>query len=226
MLFRRSFFTLIEMMIVLIIVSVVGGVVAISVNTAINQQRFRTEVSTILDQLRLAQDLMLTMGDVHLKFEEERESKAIVFWLDFDFPLAPEWEKELKRKHKNLKAIHRVDFKDKGQTPQTRGILDLQFLSGGSVMSQGTLIVSTASTHETESTLTRYICLPGYPTPFLQSNISEEANCSQEINDDSNEQMTRWTRDEIAIYEPPKNEEEKQTPNEIQKGNNVQESKP
>lgn len=205
---RRSHLTLIEMMIVMVIIALVGGVAAININGALKEQRFRTEVSIVLDQLRLAQDLMLILNtDVHLKFAEEKESQAITYWLEFDYPLAPHWEKELKRKHRPLQAIHRVDFKEGQQTPQTRGQLDLKFLSGGSVMSQGTLILSTSSGERDDGGLTRYICLPGYPSPFRGASIKADDDCGVEADASFDEQMTVFTREEIALHASPESKE-------------------
>ena len=178
---------------------------AVNVIGSLNQQRFRTEVSVIMDQLRLAQDLMLILDDnVSLKFAEEKDSKAITYWLDFERTLAPHWEKELKRKHPPLKAIHRVDFKDISQLSQTRGLLDLRFLSGGSVMSKGTLLLSSSSSSSDENAMTQYICLPGNPNPFLKASDKLDDACGKEIDNSFDEQMTIFTMEEAMAHAGPK----------------------
>lgn len=205
--FRRSHFTLIELMIVLTILSVIGGVLVINVNKALFDQRFRTEVSLVVEELRLAQDLMLILGtDVHLKVAEGNDSKEIIYWLEFDYPLPKQWEHVLKRKHKGLTAIHRVDFKDQLQHLETKGQFDIRFMSGGAVMSRGVMMLSTSQEDDPPpDALTRYICLPGYPSPLLPVvDKPDDSACTKTMGKDKDfdDQLTIYTREEIAAHQP------------------------
>lgn len=199
--FRRSHFTLLEIMIVLTILSVIGGLIVINVNKALNEQRFRTEVSLVVDELRLAQDLMLILGtDIHFKVSEAKDSKEIIYWLEFDYPLPKPWEHELKRKHKGLRTIHLVDFHDQLAHEKTKGQFDVRFMSGGMVMSRGVVLLSESSENPPpQNALTRYIVLPGHPSPiFSQSEKPGEIAYSPTSTKESDEQLTHYTRDEIA----------------------------
>jgi len=199
--FRRSHYTLLEIMIVFTILSVIGGLIVINVNKALNEQRFRTEVSLVVDELRLAQDLMLILGtDVHFKVSEGKDSKELLYWLEFDYPLPKQWEHELKRKHKGLRTIHLVDFHDQVTNEHTKGQLDVRFMSGGMVMSRGVMLLSESSENPPpHNALSRYIILPGHPSPiFSQSEKPGQSAYSHNPARESDEQLTHYTRDEIA----------------------------
>ena len=93
---RRVPFTLLEILLVLSLIALIAGLVGISVHKMYISQRFRNEVSLVVDQLRLAQDMMLILDtDVHVIFSEDKagnyntikiesETKLRVDVVDFD----------------------------------------------------------------------------------------------------------------------------------------------
>lgn len=166
---RRAYFTLIEMLLVLGIIAVIGGVVALGVNNAVTQQRFYAEVSVITEKLRLAQDLMLILNsDVHAKFEKRDDS--ITFGIETESALYGGWEIEIKRGVK-LRSIDAVTFGDEENN------IDLKFFSGGTIMSKGVLALSSRGE-------TQYICLPGYPQVITSTTDKERCQVPEERRDD------------------------------------------
>ncbi len=160
--FRRLYFTLLELLVVIAIVGSLAGIIGINVTYAIREQRFRSEVDLVVDQLRLAQDLMLIFHaniNVVVTLTEERNG----FFLELlpKVSLPSPWLKEVSRK-RHLRYIQHFNF-----TGLEREVnqLELKFLSGGSEMSQGVIRLST---HEIDGpgVLTRYIVLPGHPAPI------------------------------------------------------------
>ncbi|QLH36565.1 MAG: type II secretion system protein [Parachlamydiaceae bacterium] len=70
----KRFFTLIELLIVLMVLALASGVIGFSVHRALREQRFKTEVELVADSLRLAQNLMLIMNaDVHVTFKADEK---------------------------------------------------------------------------------------------------------------------------------------------------------
>ena len=69
--------TLLEIMIVIAVIAIATGVIGLGVNKAVVNQQFQTELSILVDELRLAQNLMLILGtDVHLKFKQISNKKS------------------------------------------------------------------------------------------------------------------------------------------------------
>lgn len=174
---ERRHVTLLEILIVMAILALVGGLVSIGINRALADQRFRTEVSLIVDQLRLAQDLMLVLGtDVHVKFAEDKDKSGIKYWLELETELPNEIEREVLRKHSNLKTIRGVFLKDQLAMESVRGEIDVKFLSKGSVMSRGVMRLATSDSEDPpKGTLENYICLPGYPKPIFSTDDKKQA---------------------------------------------------
>ena len=131
---QQRLMTFMEMMVVLAIISLIGGVVAVNINKAMFEQRFRTEVATIVNQLRLAQNLMLILDqDVSIYFKQT-ENKSIDFWLEMQCPAVKGWDRELTRHPPPLKTVAIVDFDgDDNEINKTEGELELRFMSGGTV---------------------------------------------------------------------------------------------
>jgi len=192
---QRRHVTLIEMLIVLVLLSMLAGVVGINVVKAMREQRFRSEVQVVVDQLRLAQDLMLIAGvDVHLKFAQDVDKKGIKFWMEANQELSENWSREVQRPHNNLTTVQYVEFEDFYKLPFESGVIDLRFLSGGSVMSRGVLRLSTSASKKYLGALEKYVCLPGYPAPIVTVNSDEECGKGEE---DKDEALTRYMIEEI-----------------------------
>ncbi|MBA3237016.1 MAG: type II secretion system protein [Parachlamydiaceae bacterium] len=189
----RRYVTLIETMIALAILGLVASVIGINVSKAMQDQRFRTEVALVIDQLRLAQNLMLILNeDVKVHFKEV--NGQIYYGLSFQCPLRSGWDKELTRKPQPLKAIRTVAFKGVGEE-KAPGSLTLKFFSAGIVMSRGTLTLSTARGFNASET--RYVNLPGYPHP-IEGVTNEKSALNQQMQvTRSDEQLTQFIMPEI-----------------------------
>jgi prepilin-type N-terminal cleavage/methylation domain-containing protein len=163
---RKPRLTLIEVMIVLAIVAILAAVTGLNVQGLLQRQRFLTEVELLSGKLRLAQDMMLLLGaNMHVKFQEK--DKKIVVSLDTDATLPPYWEKVVSRSPMTLTEIHSVSFVDRNNPYKEGGEIDLRFLSNGTVMSAGELLLSTHENPYDANAVTRYICLMGTPYPII-----------------------------------------------------------
>lgn len=174
---RRLPVTLLELLVVIAILAMAAGIVMVSINKAVVDQRFRTEVGGIVDTLRLAQDLMLIVGkDVKVVFQETKDHEGIEYWLEMDTILSPNIQKEITKRIHRLKTVKGVFFVDELLTEIHEGRLDVKFLSKGSVMSKGIMRLATSdSEHPPAGTLQSYICLAGYPKPIISSETDEDA---------------------------------------------------
>jgi type II secretory pathway pseudopilin PulG len=174
---RRQFITLLELLIVMGILALISGIVTISINKALIDQRFQTEVDLIVNELRLAQDLMLILGtDVHLNFSEAKDGAGIEYWVKLETILPKNIQKEILRERKPLKTIHGVFLEDQLVTEIKEKHIDIKFLSNGAVMSKGVMLLSTSDKEsQLKGALSKYICLAGYPRPIISSDTKEEA---------------------------------------------------
>lgn len=123
-----------------------GGVVGINVRGAMAEQNFRNDVQTVVEQLRLAQELMLIAdADIEISFKE-----GAMFFRSED-KIDPRIDKRIK-KQIPLRTFSEVTM-DGNPNPQ------IVFMSSGSVMSSGTLVLK--SKNESRS-----ISLRGAPGPI------------------------------------------------------------
>lgn len=205
---RRRYITLFEMMIVLTIVASIAGAVGIRVHKAIFEQQFRSEVSLIVDKLRLAQSLMLILDqDVRVKFIERPNQRGIDYWIEFQCPLSKGWQKELERKPKNLTAVRSVNISP-SDNRHNEGELELKFLSGGSVMTQGVLRLASAE-QSGSGIFERFVCLKGYPHPIFAVADRHANFCSPEINLDN--RITQYTVQEVQAKKPAQSSQPTET---------------
>jgi len=197
---HRRFLTFMEMMVVLAIISLIGGVVAINVSKAMTDQRFRSEVVAVVNQLRLAQSLMLILDqDVSVKFKDDNANKQINYWLEMQCPAIRGWDKELTRRPPPLRTIRVVDFDADSDLPYGKeGELELTFMSGGTVMSRGILRLSTSDSPNQKGAFERYVCLSGSPAP-ISSAMGDVPNvsCLEVLNSEFEGQITQATQQEI-----------------------------
>jgi len=174
--FRRLSVTLLELMVVMAILSIAAGIVAIGISRALVDQRFRTDVSLIVDELRLAQDLMIVLGtDVHVKFGKNDDGEGIKFWLELETELPSNIKSQLITKQHVVKTVRVVYFNDLLEDTEDKEIIDIKFLSGGFVMSKGIMKMAT-SEENNEGVLSNYICLAGYPCPIDSIDNKEKAD--------------------------------------------------
>lgn len=198
---HKRLFTLMETLFVLFLLGLFLGLVGINVNKAVHEQHFRSEVSMVLDTLRVAQYLMLISdNDVHVKFQKKDTSISIE--IQTTCPLPKEWEKLLSTT-KQLNTIHVATFTDhlRNDTPES-GHIDIRFLSSGYVMSQGILRLGTAKSEINYAGLENFICLPGYPTTLVSTEIRpEEPDCYTLVEELTTDKMTSLMADEIRGFQ-------------------------
>lgn len=196
---RRRYVTLLELLIVIAILALVGGLVSIGINRVLTNQRFRTEVSLIVDQLRLAQDLMLILGtDARVVFTSEQNNK-ITFGIELETTISPEIEREILRRKGELKTIKGVFFQDAGSKT---GKIVVRFQSKGAVMSKGLMrLATTGEDHPPPNTLQTFICLAGYPRHIYSEDMEYEkanADCKADIDSANDPELTQDTMSKIS----------------------------
>lgn len=159
------------------------------------EQRFRTEVAQVMDKLRLAQNLMLILNE-DVKVHFKRQANGISCGLSFRCPLSGKgWGKEINREQL-LTAINLITFKGIGKETNNKGDFALEFLSGGMVMSEGILKLSTAKGRLYSDQ--RFVCLPGYPSTLISVSKKPDLSCSL-----TNDRLTQLVVPEIlAKFRP------------------------
>jgi hypothetical protein len=173
--YHRRYVTLLEMMLVIAILSLFAGLIGISVNKALVEQRFRNEVSMVVDELRLAQDLMLILNtDVLVKFVEIKD-QGISCSLVLETRMIDKVKREIDRKPLILKTIKSLSLGNSNSSG-TKGEAELKFISKGAVMSRGIIRLGTADEgRSSTNALESYICLAGYPRTIYSRDNKEIA---------------------------------------------------
>lgn len=197
MIARKFYVTLLEMLIAIAILALIGGLFAMNINYALINQRFHAEVGQVVDELRIAQDLMLVFGtDVHLIFTTDKEKGGIKYYLQLETKIPDQWEKVILRPRKNLKTILGVFFNDLNNPSPTTGQIDIRFLSGGSVMSKGEMRLATSDQdNPPEGVLQSYICFPGHPSPIIS--LDRKPDCKEASDSALDQKLTRDTVDRV-----------------------------
>lgn len=176
MILKRRFLTMVELLITLMILALFVGLIGIKADKALREQRFRSEVAMVVDELRFAQNLMLILNaDVHLMFSPQ-EQGSITMWLELGDSVSPQKVAEFRHPPKRLRAIRYVGKKELSSTEnnskEEQGKLDFRFLSRGEVMTKGFIVLSTSQSLNEKGVLKRYVPLPGYPSPI--SSVPEQ----------------------------------------------------
>ncbi len=161
----RRYVTLFEILIVMTIIALISGIVAVSLDKAVVDQRFRNEMSMIVDDLRLAQDLMMILGaDVRVKFTENKGNKGIKYQFETETKINSSLQNLVLNKPRELKTIRGVFFEDEIENENIEGAITLRFFSRGAVMSRGPMRFSlSGSQTPQEGILESFVYLPGYP---------------------------------------------------------------
>ncbi len=190
---RRQYFSLIELLVVLTLIAAIAGVVAINSQKALYQQHFQSEVTEFADRLRLAQNLMLVAdSDVH--FVVEANDKGIKYRIETDTPFSPHFDRFIK-KEGSLKAIHHVSH-----AAGKDGIIDLKFLSKGSVMTPGNIQLVSGLKGK-EYLFEANIMLHGFPSPIVVT----EKKQNEEFASNYDANLTRIMIQEIQMVNYEKN---------------------
>lgn len=193
-----------EMLLVLGILSLIAGFLGVNISKMLQEQRFRTEVSQVVDQLRLAQDLMLIHDtNVQVKFVADQNT-GWEYGIAFDTPIPKGWAQELKRPHQKLKMIHYVNFHDKNRLfdDSEHNEFQIQFLSGGAVMSKGVLVLASANPENGGNVLARYVWISGSPQPIVTVNKMPEEYNEKDVTFET--RLTQITHGEIQAKEQAK----------------------
>jgi|GEM_PF-2624492 len=170
---KRPFFTLIEMLVVLLILSTGMALTGVKIKQAFDEQRKLSDIQQVLNTLIMAQDLMLIMdADVEVVFSHDRETKRVVCQIFVEKLVEESWAKVVERPLK-LAVIRSFDFTGRAEDP-----LHLRFTLGK--MSQGTLRLSTDEhvRHGSSDKNDFKIFLAGYPSPITKT-MNEEHDIEQ-----------------------------------------------
>lgn len=157
---RKSFFTLLELLIVMLVLSFATALTGIKIKQAYDEQRLLSEVQQIVGHLQQAQDLMLVMqADTKVVFERDGQSKGYAYRIIPQNKLNARLTKIVDQPHE-LVAIRSVEFE--GFTPKPENDVVLDFFSRGLAMNAGRLILSDNESSAREGN-SYQIVLQGYP---------------------------------------------------------------
>ena len=166
---KRSYFTLLEILVVLFIISFSVILTGVKVKEIYQEQRFLSETGQVLSHLSMAQDLMLiTDSDVVVKIAFNPAGKLQV-WLEVEKPFDGPWARFVERKL-TLNAIQSYEFEEKPGKRES-----LLFSLGK--MSQGTLSLYESKKDEKREF---HIELVGYPK-LLKGVYVEEGKLSKKV---------------------------------------------
>jgi type II secretory pathway pseudopilin PulG len=158
---KKSYFTLLELLIVLFIISFGVILTGVKIKEVYREQRFLSAAHQVLNHLAMAQDLMLIMDtDVQVKIAPDQEKEHLTIWLEIEKPIEEPWARLMERKL-SLAAIQSFEFEGSRKKELT-----LQFSLGQ--MSKGTLILfeeEQGKGHRSEKREFK-ITLLGYPSPI------------------------------------------------------------
>jgi len=198
---KRSHFTLLELLIVMMVLALTTGTIAFNINKALREQHFKTEVELVVDYLRLAQNLMLIMNvDTHVIFENSKSDGSNLISLKIDENLDDRLLEVVTSKQKKLDYIRFIDFHDENRTTVDLNKIDVKFISKGSVMSKGLLRLAT--TESTAGGLQKYICLAGYPKSIYSiSEKTDDPSCHESAQD-FDQRLIQFTVQEIQSTKP------------------------
>jgi type II secretory pathway pseudopilin PulG len=196
---RRLYLTLVEILIVIMVLALMGGIIGINVTRALKEQRFRTEVDLLVDTLRLAQNLMLILGaDVHVRLRTAPDKAGIEYMLDVEGGVPKNWEPIINRSRRLMKEVHGVSFREMQPFPIVEGQLDIRFQSGGSTMSKGVFRLSTHENERAPGAITMAVCLKGHPHPIIAvQEGKDQIQCEDGTDVEFNNRLTTSTIQEI-----------------------------
>lgn len=164
---KGRYFTLLEVLVVMMILSLMVIVTGVKVQEAYKEQRFLSESQQVLNQLELAQDLMLLLdADVRVVLKMNTNDQ-LTLKLDVEKPFSDSWLKLIERPLV-FPSIQSYEFKDNEfGSPKDETIL--HFVFGN--MTQGTLILfdQKQPSRTNKKMKKTIISLPGYPVPIGKS---------------------------------------------------------
>lgn len=191
--YKKVPFTLLEILVALVILAAVGSAVAINVRRMVFQQRFHSEADQLLQVVRTAQELMRLGYDVAVRIYPLEDAKWHVDLL-IEGGIPKGWKQLLSRQRHAFTALQIV-WRPQGKLPAP-GLIQIDFLSRGSVMSRG--ILELAGGEETQG-----LCLHGYPAPIALMAMADAYKCLESDMQwqTAREQLGRFIRQEIEHKE-------------------------
>ncbi len=185
---KRRPLTLLEILVVILILSMVGGLFTLGIQKLVQQQRFNNEVNMVLDRIRLAQDLMLLYdADVQIIFKTPKDKEdQIEYLLRTEQNISGNWNWLVSRKATPLKTVTEISLDRSSQPSLSQQPLELKFYSKGTVMTKGNLKFSDGENE-------RYIYLSGYPKPIELLRSSSKRVDSADKERQAEEAMTQDT---------------------------------
>lgn len=200
---KHRHFTLIEILLVIGVIVMITGVTGLNIRRLYQEQKFNAEVSTVLDTLKIAQDLMMILQtDVTVNFTQNDKDKSIDYAIHFDKPPSKEWVSILTKKRPPLKAIKTLTFESQYPAAQDKeGGINIEFLSRGSVMSMGLMQLSPYANDTEKGPLNRFICLKGFPSPITLQTLPETGTiCKFEVESEYLNRLTDLTKHEMELH--------------------------
>ncbi len=165
---RGRYFTLLEMMVVLVIIGIIGSVVGLNLNRAVRAERFNAGVALLVDKIQLAQDIMINVDlGTYLVIDMSADG-TIYSTIIFDSSSVPKKLSAVGNKRIKIPGVKNIALSSGEFIPLT-----LKFISGGGKMSKGDLIISSYGGD------IRYINLPGCPHA-----VSSQNQPTEEIEED------------------------------------------
>lgn len=170
----RRFFSLLEMLIVMVIIAIAASLVAFKIVDLLKQQRFRTGSELILDKLSIAQNVMLIFSsEVIVTLSKSNQNDNLICTIEVKSGITPALTKIIGNSSE-IKGVKFAKFESEGQPSQSLPIsLRFNFLSFD--LPKGRLWLSADQKFDKQSDLTRIIHLTGYPKPLgFQINPNKE----------------------------------------------------
>lgn len=199
--------TLIEVLVVIAIIAASAGLLAVKMRDFLQEQAFLDESHQLLNQLRIAQDVMQVMNaDIVVKISQDENGLITSQIEPKSHP--PELAKRLiSTSPLKLKALGRVEFEDQFTETVLKENFDLTFMSRGFTMNHGILKLAPKGTSGQE----QVIYLPGHPAPLVLQNAKNFSYPSPTEEAESIERITSATFQETINYD--KNENPETPPN-------------
>lgn len=179
---KKHFFSLLEVLIALAILSFCMSVVGIGIHHSIVQQRFLSEVKRVADQLQLAQDLVLITGDdVRIIFTKEEDGLYRYKLRCENSAGYKKWEEMHNRLQAPLSTIKSIRFNKKTLDEAKR--IDIIFLPAGRKVESGELVLS----EDPQEGKVKIIKITDYLRPISASSAREEENYDEMVKKESEE---------------------------------------
>ncbi len=211
-------FTLIELLVVLAILAVASALVGLGIRQALVDQRFRSEVNMVVQQLRVAQDLMLfASADAYVKFSTDSHGHP-TSRIEVKTRIPPFLEKQVDLSPRVYSTLKRIEFFDYGNGEHSLTAFDLEFGSRGTSMTRGTLRLSAGDTVD----WVREIDLIGSPGPIVSRRSDSTHKEDPESGQQLYERLTQNIQQQFPENDPLRAKPAERQQNEQEQGRQQQ----